>query len=191
MERKEEDDKQKEDDKDKKSNDKVKKNLETKKSERKSCESDRDGDGDDDDDKEKKKDRDKKRNRVRLYTKHKQLLLSFVYFDQSHCGYIFDKDIEDLLYNLGLSLSRAQVRKLVGKVITRDSLHYRKLTDKPKDEESPIKEELEDAIVKELAVGNNKILPLFFSEKENDRDLKLEPIKETSTEGKNVFEIFK
>lgn len=37
------------------------------------------------------------------------LLLAFVYFDQSHCGYIFDKDVEEILYTLGLNLSRAQV----------------------------------------------------------------------------------
>lgn len=58
-----------------------------------------------------------------------------MYFDQTHCGYIFDKDIEELIYTLGLNLSRAQVRKLVQKVVTRDSLHYRKLTDKTKDED--------------------------------------------------------
>lgn len=35
-----------------------------------------------------------------------------------------------------MNLSRAQVRKLVQKVVTRDSLHYRKLTDKVKEEDS-------------------------------------------------------
>lgn len=39
-----------------------------------------------------------------------QLLLAFVYFDQSHCGYILDKDVEELMYALGLNLSRAQVK---------------------------------------------------------------------------------
>lgn len=37
------------------------------------------------------------------------LLLSCVYFDQNHCGFILDKDLEDLLNCLGLNLSRAQV----------------------------------------------------------------------------------
>lgn len=60
-----------------------------------------------------------------MYTKDRHLLLSFVYFDQTQCGYIFDKDMEDLLYTLGLKMSRAQVKKLISKVIVRDSLHYR------------------------------------------------------------------
>jgi len=50
---------------------------------------------------------------VKLYTEDPHLLLAFVYFDQSHCGYIFDKDIEELLYTLGLNLSRAQVHSSV------------------------------------------------------------------------------
>lgn len=92
---------------------------------------------DDDSLKEGRKDRDKegKKKKVKLFTHDPYLLLSFVYFDQTHCGYIFDKDIEELIYTLGFNLSRAQVRKLVQKVVTRDSLHYRKLTDKTKDEE--------------------------------------------------------
>jgi Ca2+-binding EF-hand superfamily protein len=60
-----------------------------------------------------------------MVTVDPELLLSFVYFDQSQCGYIFEKDIEDLFYTLGLSLSRAQIRKLAAKAMTRDALHYR------------------------------------------------------------------
>ncbi|XP_043273869.1 cell division cycle and apoptosis regulator protein 1-like isoform X2 [Venturia canescens] len=129
---------------------------------------------DDDSVKEGKKDKDKdgKKKKVKLFTHDPYLLLSFVYFDQTHCGYIFDKDIEELIYTLGLNLSRAQVRKLVQKVVTRDSLHYRKLTDKSKDEE--IKEEKdvekhdasgkmdnEEEFLKSLALGNKKLLPVF------------------------------
>lgn len=40
------------------------------------------------------------------------LLLSFVYYDQTHCGYLLDKDVEEILYTLGLMLSRAQVSLL-------------------------------------------------------------------------------
>lgn len=97
-------------------------------------------------------------------------MLAFVYFDQTHCGYIFDKDIEELIYTLGLNLSRAQVRKLVQKVVTRDSLHYRKLTDKMKEEDvkdskkddkekdgattkDENQKEEEEEVVKSLALG--------------------------------------
>lgn len=110
------------------------------------------------------KDKDGKKRKMKLYTHDPYLLLSFVYFDQTHCGYIFDKDIEELIYTLGLNLSRAQVRKLVQKVVTRDSLHYRKLTDKSKeddlkddkesDKSESAKAENEEDILRSLALGN-------------------------------------
>ncbi|CAG5106108.1 Similar to ccar1: Cell division cycle and apoptosis regulator protein 1 (Xenopus laevis) [Cotesia congregata] len=122
------------------------------------------------------KEKDSKKKKVKLYTYDPYLLLSFVYFDQTHCGYIFDKDIEELIYTLGLNLSRAQVRKLVQKVVTRDSLHYRKLTDKAREEDSKEAKKDEDGLeksdgsvkgdedeetLKSLALGNKKLLPVF------------------------------
>ncbi|XP_070153513.1 cell division cycle and apoptosis regulator protein 1 isoform X2 [Polyergus mexicanus] len=142
-------------------------------------EEDEEDESDDDDSvKDGRRDRDKdgKKRKTKLYTYDPYLLLSFVYFDQTHCGYIFDKDIEELIYTLGLNLSRAQVRKLVQKVVTRDSLHYRKLTDKSKeddlkDEKKDDKEsdrgestkaaENEEDILRSLALGNKKLLPVF------------------------------
>nr|ATX63074.1 apoptosis regulator protein 1 [Locusta migratoria] len=128
----------------------------------------------DKDDKDRKRDKDKKKkDKVKLYTEDPLLLLAFLYFDQSHCGYIFDKDIEELLYTLGLNLSRAQVRKLVQKVVTRDSLHYRKLTDKPICKQEEGKEKEHDKQKEEhtsvpssenliaLAYGNKRFLPVF------------------------------
>lgn len=126
-----------------------------------------------------KRDRDKdgKKRKTKLYTHDPYLLLSFVYFDQTHCGYIFDKDIEELIYTLGLNLSRAQVRKLVQKVVTRDSLHYRKLTDKSKDDDSKDEkkddkegdrsetvkaENEEDIILRSLALGNILYIYMYF-----------------------------
>ncbi|XP_044575760.1 cell division cycle and apoptosis regulator protein 1-like isoform X2 [Cotesia glomerata] len=122
------------------------------------------------------KEKDSKKKKVKLYTHDPYLLLSFVYFDQTHCGYIFDKDIEELIYTLGLNLSRAQVRKLVQKVVTRDSLHYRKLTDKAREEDSrdvkkdedgleksdgSVKGDEDEDTLKSLALGNKKLLPVF------------------------------
>ncbi|CAG2067584.1 unnamed protein product, partial [Timema podura] len=68
-----------------------------------------------------------------------------------------------------------QVRKLVQKVVTRDSLHYRKLTDKPKKEEEAAGKEPNDVKDKPkeerketdpealaaLAYGNKRLLPVF------------------------------
>lgn len=44
-----------------------------------------------------------------MVTFNKDLLMAFVYFDQSHCGYLLERDLEEILYTLGLHLSRAQV----------------------------------------------------------------------------------
>lgn len=66
-----------------------------------------------------------------------------------------------------MNLSRAQVRKLVQKVVTRDSLHYRKLTDRSKeddpkedkkdekdtDKDESAKTESEEEILRSLALG--------------------------------------
>ena len=40
---------------------------------------------------------------------NRPLLLACVYFDQTHTGYLVDKDLEDILHIVGLHLSRAQV----------------------------------------------------------------------------------
>lgn len=120
----------------------------------------------------KKKDKD----RLKQYTADSELLLSFVYFDTTHCGYIFEKDLEELFYTLGLHLSRAQTRKLVSKVVSRDSLFYRKLTDKPREEkladgivvataEPPAtqdnKTELVELDIDEISKGNKRYMPIF------------------------------
>lgn len=120
----------------------------------------------DDDNSVKSSDKRKDKERPKYVTIDPDLLLSFVYFDQTHCGYIFEKDIEELFYTLGLNLSRAQTRKLVGKVVSRDSLFYRKLTDKPKDEndatiEKTTDTELTVSQLDEISKGNKAFLPVF------------------------------
>jgi len=56
-----------------------------------------------------KESKDAKEKTVKKVTIDPSLLLSFVYFDQSHCGYILHKDLEEIICTLGLNLSRAQV----------------------------------------------------------------------------------
>lgn len=114
-----------------------------------------------------------------FYTFDPELLLSFVYFDTTHCGYIFEKDIEELFYTLGLNLSRSQTRRVVARAVTRDSLFYRKLTDKSR--EVKVEDEGETtatiaenanaltdssvvvatATVDDIARGNKSFLPIF------------------------------
>lgn len=128
----------------------------------------------------------KKRETKKMITVDPDLLLSFVYFDQTYCGYIFSNHLEELFYALGLRLSRADAKKIINKVAPR-SLFYRyitdvqcirfsltftdnffrfncrKLTDKPKDEASTTipSESVEN--LEELGKGNTLILPSFVS----------------------------
>ncbi|XP_067858754.1 cell division cycle and apoptosis regulator protein 1 isoform X1 [Heptranchias perlo] len=97
------------------------------------------------------KDKEKKQ----LFTHNKDLLLAFVYFDQSYCGYLIEKDLEEIIYTLGLHLSRAQVKKLISKVVLRDSCLYRKLTDDSKDEVKVAECEVES----DNLLGNKLLLP--------------------------------
>uniref|UniRef100_A0A8D8X8X7 Cell division cycle and apoptosis regulator protein 1 n=1 Tax=Cacopsylla melanoneura TaxID=428564 RepID=A0A8D8X8X7_9HEMI len=123
--------------------------------------------------KEKKKEREEREKRrkeekeLKSYTENPFLLLCCVYFDTTHIGYMYDKDLEDLLLTLGLSLSRSQVKKLVQKVLSkeRNNFAYRKLTDKPlvegteKTTLTEIKFDID--ILKQLIEGNRKFLPVF------------------------------
>lgn len=75
-------------------------------------------------------------------------------------NFLFFSDIEELFYCLGLSLSRSQVRKLLEKFITRDSLYYRKITDRPATitvEVDPL-QNIPDEQVALLARGNKRIV---------------------------------
>uniref|UniRef100_A0A8B9VMD8 Cell division cycle and apoptosis regulator protein 1 n=1 Tax=Anas zonorhyncha TaxID=75864 RepID=A0A8B9VMD8_9AVES len=95
------------------------------------------------------------KDKTQMVTVNRDLLMAFVYFDQSHCGYLLEKDMEEILYTLGLHLSRAQVKKLLNKVVLRESCFYRRLTDTSKDEEN--QEESEE--LQEDMLGNRLLLP--------------------------------
>lgn len=96
-----------------------------------------------------------------MFTANRPLLLACVYFDQTHTGYILDKDLEDIIHILGLQLSRAQVSKLVARCLTKNQFLYRKLTDRPvvKEEGKAAAPDIYQAYYKEtddrsLASGN-------------------------------------
>ncbi|XP_039926730.1 cell division cycle and apoptosis regulator protein 1 isoform X4 [Hirundo rustica] len=99
--------------------------------------------------------KDKEKDKTQMVTVNRDLLMAFVYFDQSHCGYLLEKDMEEILYTLGLHLSRAQVKKLLNKVVLRESCFYRRLTDTSKDEEN---QEESDELQEEM-LGNRLLLP--------------------------------
>ncbi|XP_037936837.1 cell division cycle and apoptosis regulator protein 1-like [Teleopsis dalmanni] len=87
------------------------------------------------------------------------LLLSFIYFDVTHCGYLFQKDIEALFSVLGLNLSRGQIRAVLEKV-SAHQIYYRKITDKEESLDAPPTLQDADDIpedeLKDIALGNNK-----------------------------------
>ncbi|XP_015488701.1 cell division cycle and apoptosis regulator protein 1 isoform X6 [Parus major] len=99
--------------------------------------------------------KDKEKDKTQMVTVNRDLLMAFVYFDQSHCGYLLEKDMEEILYTLGLHLSRAQVKKLLNKVVLRESCFYRRLTDTSKDEEN----QEESGELQEDMLGNRLLLP--------------------------------
>lgn len=131
------------------------------------AEDDDDDDKDDDDsvDRDKKDRKDdrksskerssKDKEKKQMVTHNRELLMAFVYFDQSHCGYLLERDLEEILYTLGLHLSRAQIKKLMNKPVVRESCYYRKLTDRGKDEPVP---SFNEALIENL-IGNRGLLP--------------------------------
>ncbi|XP_063971363.1 cell division cycle and apoptosis regulator protein 1-like [Lytechinus pictus] len=44
-------------------------------------------------------------------SKPRVIILSCIYSDQNDCSYILERDLEEILYTIGVHLSRAQVRK--------------------------------------------------------------------------------
>ncbi|XP_058065400.1 cell division cycle and apoptosis regulator protein 1-like [Anopheles bellator] len=106
------------------------------------------------------------------------LMLSFLYFDVTRCGYILEKDVEDIICALGLYLPRSQIHKIVAKATVGDTLQYRRLTEQTTGETESDRKKLQhdasgtaidaaetdppdgaekatsDTIVTELACGN-------------------------------------
>lgn len=76
-----------------------------------------------DEDSADKKKRDKERKKQ--VTVHPELLLAFSYYDLTNCGYIQTRDLEELFSTIGLSLSRGQIKKVVGKASASESFYYR------------------------------------------------------------------
>nr|XP_032825106.1 cell division cycle and apoptosis regulator protein 1 isoform X3 [Petromyzon marinus] len=131
-------------------------------------EEDEDDDKEDDKKDDKKGDRKAKEKTVKekekKVTVYRDLLLAFGYFDQSHTGYLQEKDLEEILYTLGLHMSRAQIKKLLSKVMVRDVCNYRKLTDALEGESvSETRPEQSSTLEEILAQGNRPMLPFTLS----------------------------
>lgn len=146
--------------------------------------SDHEEETDDEEDKEKRK---KKHKKKQTYTVDPSLLLACVYFDQTYCGYILEKDLEELLYMIGLKLSRAQVRKVLQKVCKREMFHYRKITDKMQNESAHNiqhpKDDVISANIKKISMENQKYFPIFKTKSsEQNKSFKEECLTNGSTD---------
>ncbi|CAI5449317.1 unnamed protein product [Caenorhabditis angaria] len=60
---------------------------------------------------------------------NKTVYEAFSLFDINLCGYLSEKDAEDILYNGEFGISRGQIQKLTKKLAVRDKINYRHLTD--------------------------------------------------------------
>lgn len=65
--------------------------------------------------------------------------MAFVHFDSNICGYLIDRDLEDIIHSIGLDLSRGEVQRLVKKLASKDRINYRDLTDKWVDKDGEVK----------------------------------------------------
>ncbi|CAK5084253.1 unnamed protein product [Meloidogyne enterolobii] len=67
------------------------------------------------------------------------LFSAFVHFDGNICGYLTDRDLEEIINSTGLDLSRGEVKNLVKKLVSKERVNYRDLTDKWVDKEGNVK----------------------------------------------------
>lgn len=65
--------------------------------------------------------------------------MAFCHFDQNICGYLADRDVEEILHSIGMNISRATAQRLIRKVSARDRFNYRNITDKWVDKEFNVK----------------------------------------------------
>lgn len=104
-------------------------------------------------------------------TVRRDLLLAFVYFDHTHCGFIKGSDLSDIIHSIGLGLSRSQISKLTSRYLDHDTLHYRKLTDVPASKVPEFRVLLEktnkEVNIDSLLLGNKSLLTATLNDKQD------------------------
>ncbi|CAF0812086.1 unnamed protein product [Didymodactylos carnosus] len=98
---------------------------------------------------------------TRQQTVKPELLLSYTYFDRNRCGYLSEKDVEELLLLSGLSLTKNEVKMLVSRVAKDEKIQYRRLTDKTTTgtkEEHEVTSVQEESYIDPLAPKGNLLL---------------------------------
>ncbi|KJH47287.1 hypothetical protein DICVIV_06643 [Dictyocaulus viviparus] len=60
---------------------------------------------------------------------NRALFEAFAMFDINLCGYLNERDLEDIIFNSELGVTRAQMQKITHKLMSREKINYRHLTD--------------------------------------------------------------
>uniref|UniRef100_A0A1I7U2Q8 SAP domain-containing ribonucleoprotein n=1 Tax=Caenorhabditis tropicalis TaxID=1561998 RepID=A0A1I7U2Q8_9PELO len=76
-----------------------------------------------------KKEEKKERIEVKSVVANRTVYEAFSLFDANLCGYLNERDIEEILHNGEFGISRGQIQKLAKKLSIREKINYRHLTD--------------------------------------------------------------
>lgn len=79
------------------------------------------------------------RTKYKAFVNDVQMFSAFAHFDENVCGHIDDRDMEEILYTIGIDLSRGDVQRIIKKLSARDRINYRNLTDRWVDKDDNVK----------------------------------------------------
>ncbi|VDP13559.1 unnamed protein product [Heligmosomoides polygyrus] len=79
--------------------------------------------------KEEKKEERKEKLELKSMVSNRALYEAFAMFDVNLCGYLNERDLEDIIFNSELGVTRAQMAKMSHKLMSREKINYRHLTD--------------------------------------------------------------
>ncbi|KAJ1346652.1 hypothetical protein KIN20_001523 [Parelaphostrongylus tenuis] len=78
---------------------------------------------------EEKKEEKKEKLDLKSMVSNRSLFESFAMFDVNLCGYLNERDLEDIIFNSEFGVTRAQMQKISHKLMSRERINYRHLTD--------------------------------------------------------------
>ncbi len=115
-----------------------------------------------------------------------EILLAFTYFDLNRTNFVYEKDFEDLLLCIGLSLSRSKIRSILKKFKFKDGLmNYRSLTDKVVPISTPVAS-IRQNLIHYKVPSDEEIVALTITYDSYINRLKREDGGDNSEENKNA-----
>ncbi|KAE9414996.1 hypothetical protein Angca_003422, partial [Angiostrongylus cantonensis] len=76
---------------------------------------------------EEKKEEKKEKLELKSMVSNRNLFESFAMFDVNLCGYLNERDLEDIIFNSEFGVTRAQMQKFSHKLMSRERINYRQL----------------------------------------------------------------